>query len=191
MRKEKVKALSLCIFMGKLKVYYIESASQEYFKHGRYFPREAFEEGDAFRNGNCNDSFPKYMTCSKSEALKYIRSLTTDMHTDGLYLWVVEWAIVEHLYDIDAIKEDFPEIRTKDDILKMLKEHPWSLEDYDDYGGGGNPIKYSKREYEACVWTDEDTYIKVFSDYYDALDWIDKMEDEKYEEGIRSSRVDL
>lgn len=177
--------------MEKLIVYFVSRVYAEIPKKRAYSPM-VFVEGSAFSYEGTEDEYAEFLTFSLSEAKEHLRKLKTEMWDFVQYMWIKEWGLIERVYDFDGIKKDFPEIQTKEDFLQKLTEDPWGdLAQYEIDSQSGWIHEYSKREYEAFVKTDKGTYTAKFSSYRDALNWIDEMETEKEEEGIKISRINL
>lgn len=187
------------LIMNKLSVYFVSKTYGEIINNPkdhdlskfRFYSPDVFQKGSAF-DLECHDEEVDLLTFSKSDAENYIRSKKTEMRDFGRYMWLKEWALIERVYDFDGVKEDFPDIDSKDDFLNKLTNDPWGdLSNYEISNESGYIHEYSKREFDAIVRTDEGTYTESFECYTDAINWLDEMDEEKEDEGIRSSDISL
>lgn len=201
--------------MNKVTIYTIEEYSEEFNKvknYGHYdYPVDMWLVGSAIDKAmgstivykdiaGIYDSF----TAAEEDFNKYYEFSSLDELSScfGKYIKITDYCIVEYVYDLDSLKEDYDDINTIYDLIKRLNKDPWDYLDYE-CANYGVVIRTSGRKYTAWVEYEdsinglsgiERTFIANSSEtrynaYLEAEEWMnnqwDKLvEKEDNDEGI-------
>lgn len=166
-------------------VYFIKVSRDEYLRT-RYYPQynsEVFGKGYTYEHAN--EHHVSFVTLDRKTAEKKLENYVTKVRESKddkmTYLLIEEFGVECCSFDFDKIKKNFPDIDTPEVFCEKLSERPTA---FDNYAVSLNNISYSRREYNAYVTTDEDTYSMMFETVDEALEWIDNTVSDRDDEGI-------
>lgn len=166
--------------MAKLTTYFVSLASYE-FKHGKHgYDDSMWEEGSVWNSDYLEEEVQGIFT-SLEDARKELETFgKTSMRDYGRYFRIEEYAIVERVYDLDSVFEDYDgDFTNTEDFLSALRKSPWDFGEYEIMEESEDIYDYSPREFEVEFTIDSEKRIsKTFRTHAEAEEYQSEMWDE-------------
>lgn len=164
--------------MKKITTYFVSLADYEFHKNHGSYPDSMWEEGSVW-NSDYLDEHVENIFTSKEDAEKELATFgNTEMRDYGSYFSIEEYAIIERVYDLSKIYEDYEdEITNVDEFISALKNNPFDFGEYEIYEESEDIWSFSPRKFTVEVRHEDHTEEKVFTSYKDAEDYYNEMID--------------
>lgn len=166
-----------------ISLYFVSSAHASFLRKDM---KEVFKEGSVFYQDQIEETATGIYK-NVDDARNRLREESTTVIDNGRYIDKEEYALIERVYDLEAVFDDNDEIHNEDEFITALKEHPNDFGDYEVIGMTYDIIDYSKLNKWVKVYDEDDpynderNYFVAFEKYDDAMRFSEDIENGTYD----------